>query len=91
MVVGGIGAGVARPEQSRERFSRRDPRAVQEAVEGVKAEGVLPRGGGTFLVLRVGYHDRGVDVEHLLLAEVGRRPSSPSRLPRFGTPNAQAR
>ena len=54
MVVGGIGAGIAQPGQFRERFSRRHLRAVQEAVEGVGAKGVLPRGGSTFLVLRAG-------------------------------------
>ncbi len=88
MVGGGVGAGVARPQQPSQRFARRDIGAVQEAVERVEAEGVLPGRGGV-LLLGVGNDHGGVEVQHQLFGKVGRRAGPPGRRPRSRPPGTQ--
>ena len=65
MVGCGVRAGVARPQQPGQGFARRHLGAVQEAVEGVMAERVLPGGGGV-LFFGMGDHDSRVEVERQL-------------------------
>jgi hypothetical protein len=59
VVRSGVRPGVARSEQTRQRFTGR----VEKAQQRVVAPRLLP-GLGSLFLLRVAEHDRGVDVEH---------------------------
>jgi hypothetical protein len=60
MVGDGVGAGVARAQQPRQRLAG----GIGKAQHGVEAEAALVGGPGAHLVLGVDLDQRGVDVEH---------------------------
>ena len=92
VIGGGVGAGVARTQQPRQRLPTGHVGTVQEAEQGMEPEGLLPGRGGV-LLLTVRHGDGGVEVQPQLpaqRAEVGAgtggpRPG-PGRRPRGTDP-----